>query len=112
MKRRQHVYYDHRGDVLYILVRQGFEQEIEEVIPGVNIELDKRGRLLGIEILNASRSLRQLMKKSPVDATHRESLRETAKILAIPGARASIEEGMRELKQGRGIPLGQVLASQ
>lgn len=111
MKRQQRIYYDRRSDVLYLFIRSGAEEEVQEVAPGVNVELDQRGRLLGIEILNASRSLRQLMKKSRADVTHRASLRETAEILTIPGARESIREGMRDLKKGRGMPLQQFLAS-
>lgn len=112
MKQQKRIYYDRRSDVLYLFIRSGTEEEVQEVAPGVNVELDRRGQLLGIEILNASRSLRQLMKKSPVDIAHRESLRETAEILAISGAKESIREGMRDLKKGRGMPLEQFLAAQ
>lgn len=34
-----------------------------------------------------------------------ESIKETAEILAIPKARESIEQGVKELKQGKVIPL-------
>ena len=111
MKQQKRIYYDRRSDALYLLIRSGTEEEVQEVAPGVNVELDQHGRLLGIEILNASRSLRQLMKKSRTDVARRESLRETVSILAIPGARESIKEGMREIKKGQGIPLEQFLAS-
>ena len=34
-----------------------------------------------------------------------ESLEETAEILAIPGAKRSIKEGLREAKKGQGTPI-------
>lgn len=37
-----------------------------------------------------------------------ESLKETAEILAIPGAKASIKEGLAEAKKGMGIPLSEL----
>lgn len=37
-----------------------------------------------------------------------ESLEETAEILAIPGARASIKTGLTQAKKGQGAPLSQL----
>ncbi len=37
-----------------------------------------------------------------------ESLEETAEILAIPGAKKSIKEGLRQAKKGQGIPLSEL----
>jgi len=37
-----------------------------------------------------------------------ESLEETAEILAIPGAKESIEEGLKQAKKGLGIPLSEL----
>ncbi|MGH7203194.1 MAG: type II toxin-antitoxin system Phd/YefM family antitoxin [Candidatus Levyibacteriota bacterium] len=37
-----------------------------------------------------------------------ESLRETAEILAIPGAKKEIEEGLKEARKGLGIPLSEL----
>jgi prevent-host-death family protein len=34
-----------------------------------------------------------------------ESLEETAEILAIPGAKKSINEGLKEAKEGQGTPI-------
>lgn len=47
------VHYDDEADVLY-LAREGQEEEVVEVYPGVNLEFDEKGVLIGIEILNAS----------------------------------------------------------
>ena len=49
--------YDSSSDVLYVVARQGEEEEFIEISPGVNIELDSEGRVIGIEILNASEAL-------------------------------------------------------
>lgn len=51
------VYYDKKTDTLWLLVKSGIEEEYKEVAPGINIELDKKGELLGIEILKASKIL-------------------------------------------------------
>jgi len=51
------VNYDPSTDALYIVTREGEEEEFVEISPGVNIELDSEGRVIGIEILNASKAL-------------------------------------------------------
>lgn len=56
-KANQKIYYDKKTDVLWFNIRSGLEEEYKEVAPGVNLELDKNGELLGIEILNASKIL-------------------------------------------------------
>jgi uncharacterized protein YuzE len=53
----QKIYYDKKTDVLWFNIKSGLEEEYREVTPGVNLELDKNGDLLGIEILNASQTL-------------------------------------------------------
>jgi antitoxin YefM len=40
-----------------------------------------------------------------VSAEELESLEETAEVLAIPGAKESMKEGLREAKKGQGIPI-------
>jgi uncharacterized protein YuzE len=54
--------YDPGSDTLYLLIKEGYEEQFVEVADGVNVELDKDGGLLGIEILNASRLLPLVMK--------------------------------------------------
>lgn len=54
--------YDQKSDVLYIGVRRGVEEEFVEISPGINVELDLKGRVIGIEILNASKVLRPLAR--------------------------------------------------
>jgi len=53
-----YVNYDSQNDVLYIVMGEGMEEEYVEVAPGVNVELDARGEIIGIEILRASEFLR------------------------------------------------------
>ena len=47
------VYYDRELDILYF-AKQGHEEQVIEIAPGVNVELGANGELLGVEILNAS----------------------------------------------------------
>lgn len=56
-KANQKIYYDKKTDVLWLLIKSGPEETHQEVAPGVSVELGKKGELLGIEILNASRVL-------------------------------------------------------
>ena len=58
MKRiKQKIYYDKKTDVLWLMVKDGPEEQHQEITPGVSVELGKKGELLGIEILNASQVL-------------------------------------------------------
>jgi uncharacterized protein YuzE len=54
------VNYDPDVDVLY-LARAGEEEEVVEVYPGVNLELDSDEELLGVEILQASKLLAEVI---------------------------------------------------
>lgn len=47
-------------------------------------------------------------KATIMSAEEMESLEETAEVLAIPGARESINEGMKQAKKGQGIPLSEL----
>ena len=55
------VLYDQGQDILY-LAREGEEAEAVEVAPGVTLEFDAQGGLLGVEILRASEVLRDVLK--------------------------------------------------
>lgn len=54
------VNYDEEEDILYI-AEEGFEEEVVEIYPGVNVELDADGRMIGIEIMRASEILRNVI---------------------------------------------------
>jgi uncharacterized protein YuzE len=56
------VNYDPAADVLYLVTREGVEAEFREVIPGVNVELDEEGQVIGVEILRASRVLERVLE--------------------------------------------------
>jgi len=53
-------FYDEDKDILY-LGKAGQEEDVVELTPGVNVELDKRGEMIGIELLHASRILRDIV---------------------------------------------------
>ena len=65
MKRKQRepiVNYDASTDVLYLVTHEGVETEFEEIIPGVNVEMDEQGQVIGVEILGASRVLKNVLE--------------------------------------------------
>ena len=55
------VSYDDKEDILY-LAKEGEEEEVIELSPGVNVELDSSGELIGIELFNASSLLKDVIK--------------------------------------------------
>jgi uncharacterized protein YuzE len=55
------VYYDEKEDVLY-LAKEGEEEEVVELSPGVNIELDGSGNLIGVEVFKASTLFKDVIK--------------------------------------------------
>jgi len=56
------VNYDPSSDVLYLLTKEGVEAEFREVIPGVNVEMDEEGNVIGVEILGASKVLGHVLE--------------------------------------------------
>jgi uncharacterized protein YuzE len=58
------VIYDDEEDILYI-AKEGKEEEVVELSPGVNVELDSSGKLIGIELFNASAILKDVIE--PID---------------------------------------------
>ena len=49
--------YDPEADALYIRFQEGEVGETDEVFPGVMLDVDNNGNLLGLEVLNASSKL-------------------------------------------------------
>lgn len=49
-------WYDKSVDVLYMLFREGPSHEVIEADPDVHLELDEKGKVMGIEIWNAGKS--------------------------------------------------------
>ena len=56
-------HYDEKSDVLYILIKKGKEEKAIEISPGINVELNSKGEIIGIEILKASKNLHPVIKK-------------------------------------------------
>ena len=54
------VHYDSEVDVLY-LAREGEEENVVEVYPGLNLEVNASGELIGVEILQASHLLKNVI---------------------------------------------------
>ena len=55
MKRKPLINYDASSDVFYIVFKSGPEETVVEMAPGINVELDENGQIIGIEILHASK---------------------------------------------------------
>ncbi len=62
MSKKSQITYDYESDVLYIVAKKTVEEEFVEVAPGINVELDDKGQVIGIEILNASKCLKPIAK--------------------------------------------------
>ena len=70
IKEKKLFHYDQESDVFYIGLRRGDEDEYVEVAPGVGVELDENGQVLGIEILNASKLLQPVLSSSSRRISH------------------------------------------
>ncbi len=55
------VTYFQKEDILYLLISEGKETGSIELSPNITAELDEHGELLGLEILNASAFVRDLL---------------------------------------------------
>jgi uncharacterized protein YuzE len=55
------VFYDDEEDILY-LAKEGQEVEVVELSPGVNMELDSNGNLIGVELFKASHMFKNVLK--------------------------------------------------
>lgn len=47
---------DRKHDIAYIQLRRGSVHKTKEILPGILVDLDKKGRALGIEIISVSES--------------------------------------------------------
>ena len=62
-EKRLQVNYDEQIDVLHLVTEEGPEEESVELAPGFSVELNKVGKVIRVEILNASQILGPLMNK-------------------------------------------------
>lgn len=53
--------YFQQEDILYLLISEGQETGSVELSPNITAELDEHGELLGLEIVNASTFMRDLL---------------------------------------------------
>lgn len=60
-------HYDKKSDSLFIYLKEGEEESFEEIVPGINIELNKNNEIIGIEILKASRFSTNLKKPTVIE---------------------------------------------
>jgi len=58
--------YDEKSDSLFIYLEEGEEDSFEEIVPGINIELNKKDEIIGVEILKASRFSEKIKESIPV----------------------------------------------
>jgi len=49
-------WYDKSTDIFYLLFKEGPSHEVVEADPDVHLELDEKGKIMGIEIWNAQKS--------------------------------------------------------
>ena len=61
------VQYDKEADALYIWVRKGKYDISEELAENVILDLDKTGRIIGIEVLDASKNIGKELVTKIVD---------------------------------------------
>jgi len=66
-KGKVRAWYDKSVDIFYMLFKEGPSHEIIEADPDIHLELDEKGKIIGIEILNAGKSslIKQVAKAIP-----------------------------------------------
>jgi len=57
------VHYDKKHDVLYIVIKEGVEEEFVEIAEGIILELDSKGNIIGIEIFGASKLMKAISER-------------------------------------------------
>ncbi|MBS4028389.1 MAG: DUF2283 domain-containing protein [Ignavibacteriales bacterium] len=67
---KQSTTYDAQSDSMYIFAKKGFEEEVVELVPGVNIEYNKAGEVIGIEILRVSRFFHDVLQPAKQTKSH------------------------------------------
>ncbi len=56
--------YFEQGDVLHLMIAEGKEMQSVEIYPNVTLELNENGDVMGIEILDATRFIRDFILES------------------------------------------------
>ncbi|MEM2958475.1 MAG: DUF2283 domain-containing protein [Candidatus Jordarchaeaceae archaeon] len=58
-KKIPRILYDEESDILYVVIAEGEEEGFIEIAPDINLEIGEKGKIIGIEIINA----KKLMEK-------------------------------------------------
>ncbi len=53
--------YDEQTDILYLVIRKGPAYDSEELNEDLRVEYDKKGKIVGIELLEAKRNVGKVM---------------------------------------------------
>lgn len=77
MNKPRMVYFE-REDILHLAISEGPEAQSVELSPNITVELNDKGELIGIEILDASEFLRDMIAESV-----------QAKLLGMPRAESA-----------------------
>lgn len=77
MSKPRMVYFEHE-DILHLAISEGPEAQSVELSPNITVELNDKGELIGIEILDASEFLRDTIAESV-----------QAKLLGMPRAESA-----------------------
>lgn len=62
-KKIPRVHYDEENDILYVVVAEGRRKVFIELAPNINLEIGEKGRIIGIEILNAKKPIEKKTQK-------------------------------------------------
>jgi len=55
-KNKVKAWYDKSTDIFYMLFKKGPSHQVIEADPDIHLELDEKGKIIGIEIWNAQKS--------------------------------------------------------
>ena len=61
-KKLPKVVYDKESDSLYMIINKGRQEGYIELAPNVNLEIGSEGKIIGLEILQASKILKSAKK--------------------------------------------------
>ncbi len=62
-KKIPRVLYDEESDILYVVVAEGEEEGFIELAPNINLEIGEKGKIIGIEIINAMKLMEKKTQK-------------------------------------------------
>lgn len=61
------VHYDPKVDILYMVIREGPIYDSRELNEDVRLEYDKKGEIVGIEVVNARRNVARVLAEGIVE---------------------------------------------